>query len=77
MEWIPITEQPLPMDGKNIMVTIKSGIYSHVDTICFFRLLADDDPKWWYSFPDNPCEVSDCALSNITAWMYYPAPYEG
>ena len=78
MEWIPITEQPIPKDGKNIMVTIVNGVYfPFVDNICFFRLHADEDPKWWYSFTDELCEVSERTLGNITAWMYYPEPYEG
>lgn len=77
MEWIPITEQPLPRDSDKIMVTINIGICSYVDTIRFFKRLADDEPRWWYSLPDEPCEVSGYTLPKITAWMYYPAPYEG
>ena len=70
MEWIPITEQPMPKDGKNIMVTIgyENG---HTDSIFWGNV--EDSWLYW----DTGEMVSERILPTITAWMYYPEPYKG
>ena len=74
MEWIPITEQPLPKDGKNIVVTIESKLSSYIDVIHF----CDQSKQWYYYYPDYVHQkISNNILDRIAAWMYLPAPYEG
>ena len=76
MEWIPITEQPMPKDGKTLIVTFKGNSSTYTDKIAWFSFDCNkDEPKWYYI--DSDSEVSDRFLSYITAWMYYPEPYKG
>lgn len=79
MDWIPITEQPLPKDGKNIMVTIQRNNTAYTSIIMWICSYCDSIPEGWY-YADSCDEyigVSSEEISLITAWMYYPAPYKG
>ena len=48
MEWIPITEQPLPKDGKNIMVTIQRVKTVYTSVITWICSYCDSIPEGWY-----------------------------
>lgn len=61
-EWIPITENNLPKEGEEVLVSLsENGVHGKkVEIDCYLRC----DIKYWLS-------------GKVQAWMPKPEPYKG
>lgn len=72
MEWISITEQPMPKDGKKILVNIVNNVGAGM-----IYAISWHEKTNSYIYYDTGEFVSESFLSCITAWTYYPEQYKG